>query len=188
MKKILCILVLSIFCLTGCQNNKPKNIDLTKICKSGEQKKDFYKKDFGNPDEENDGDDFDELVWRNYSINDSYSGLLTLRYYKDWDNLKDGDYYFIDWTWSTVGTKDDFLKIYNYCVNQYGKPWKTRTFKDNEYVGFDIREATPEDIWIYSDGGRLGLLLSYKETTNTIELVYPNYISHENFVSTEDET
>lgn len=183
MKKILCVLTLSIFCLVGCQNNKSKDTDITKIWKSGEQEKDFYKKDFGNPDEENDGDDFDELIWRDYHINDSYSGLLTLQYRKDEDGLDSEDYYFIDWIWSAIGTKDDFLKIYNYCVNQYGKPWKT--FKDNEYVTFDIREATPADTRIYSDGDHLGLALRYKEDSNTIELIYPAFISAEDLTNTD---
>lgn len=185
MKKILCVLTLSIFCLVGCQNNKSKDTDITKIWKSGEQEKDFYKKDFENPDEENEEDYFDELVWRDYHINDSYSGLLTLQYDKDNSN-EIGKYYFIDWIWSAIGTKDDFLKIYNYYVNQYGKPLSS--LYDNTVITFDIREATPEDRHLYSDGDHLGLVLKYKEDTNTIELIWPVTLSPDDLSDTENET
>ena len=186
MKKIFCALALSILCLTGCQSNKSKSVDITKTWKSGEQKKDFYKKDLGNPDEENEKEDWDELIWRDYPINDSYNGLLTLQYHKDMD-LKDGNYYFIDWIWSAIGTKDDFLKIYNYYVNQYGKPLSSLC--NNTIVTFDIREITSDDNRIfYSDGDHLGLVLKYKEDTNTIELTWPVTLSPEDLSTSEEES
>ena len=184
MKKILCALVLSMICLTGCQSNKSKNADITENWKTGELKKDFYKKDFGVPDEEHEQDLWDEIVWRNYPINDSYSGLLTLQYDKDNSN-EVGNYYFIDWVWSAISTKDDFLKIYNYCVNLYGKP--LNALNNNEYVVFDVREATPNDVHLYEEGSRLGLSIYYKESDNTIKITYPAYISPEDLTSLSEE-
>lgn len=59
---------------------------------------------------------------------------------------------------------------------------------NNEYVVFDVKEATSNDILLYEEGSHLGLSIYYKENDNTIKITYPAYISPEDLTSTEEET
>lgn len=180
MKRIIYILIISALCLTGCQN-KAKDINIIETWKTGSLQKDFYKKDFDKPSKED--EDNEEIIWNDYAINKIH-GILTVYYVNNSGNNAD-NYYFSYWDWTSIGVKDDFLKLYNFFTNQYGKPYKISN--DNTYILFDIRESSPE-YGLYTEGEHQGLSLQYSENTNTIELTWPVTLSPDDLSDTENET
>ena len=172
MKKILCALVLSMFYLTGCQNNKTEETaDFTQKLEAGNLKEDSFEKKLGKPDKENKNEMMYKFAWNDYELVDSFHGLLELGCGKNDDWIP-------CWKWTSGGTKDSFLNLYNTLVGIYGKP--KYTSDDGINISFPFKEdvlASGYNGYVkYCDdyGLEMSIFLGYDEESNMITVVWPN--------------
>lgn len=175
MKKIFCILVLSAFCLAGCQNNKTEETaetaDFTRKLEAGNLKEDSFEKELGKPDKENENEMMYKFTWNDYELVDSFHGLLELGCGKkdDWIPC---------WRWTSAGTKESFLNLYNVLVGIYGKP--KHTSEDGVNISFpfkdDVLSSGYNGYVKYCDdhGLEMSIFLGYDEESNMITVVWPN--------------
>lgn len=174
MKKIFCILALSMLCLTGCQNKTEKTMDFTKKLEAGNLKENFFEKELGKPDKD-DKNEMYRFAWNNYELINSFHGLLELGY--GGNNEEDGCW-IPCWKWTSAGTKDSFLNLYNTLVGIYGKP--SYTSNDNTKITFSFKEDTLSNGYNgyvkYCDdyGLKMSIALMYDEGSNMITVIWPS--------------
>jgi hypothetical protein len=171
MKKLFCITVIIMFCITGCGKIKmSKDTNILSAMVLGKQQKSFYEKTLGNPDlNEN-----TKLVWNNYEMTQGLTGILSAVILNDnSDNTKS---IVCEWDWTCVGTKDDYIKIYQYFTNEYGNPYVSNKYNTQaiflpkkETITFQRSDSSgTHDVNIYQS-----ISLYYDEGTNTINFMYP---------------
>ena len=158
MKRVLCIIMLSALCLTGCEKSNIANISSTMVF--GDQDDNFYEKTFGKPDVM----EKRKLIWNKYNLVDDFYGELSA---STNDYKQDSKLSISEWDWTCVGTEDDYFKIYKGFASEYGQAiplrdnntWcvfrienKPRKGVDYTY-GADIRYDTDSNIihfrWYY---------------------------------------
>lgn len=171
MKKSFFIAAAITLCITGCGKiNISKDANILSTMVLGKQEKDFYKKSLGNPD----SDKNTNLIWNNYEIIHGLNGTLSAQVLNDnSDNTKS---IICEWDWTCVGTKDDYIKIYQYFTNEYGNPYISNKY--NTQAIFLPKKETrtlqrldssgTHDVNIYQS-----ISLYYDESTNTINFMYP---------------
>ena len=165
MKKILCILTLSVLCLTGCEKSNISNIsNISSAMVFGDQEDNFYEKTFGKPDVM----EKRKLIWNKYNLVDDFYGELSV---KTNDYEQDSKLSTYEWDWMCVGTEEDYFEIYKSFASKYGQAIPIRD--DNTRCVFQIEEK-PREGSEYARGAEL----RYDADTNTINFMwdYPIFL------------
>ena len=132
MKKIFCILVLSMLCLTSCSNNKTQEkLNILQCMKKDDTQKFGIVSILGEPDGQEITDNYESYTWNKYELLKGYMGVLQFNVSTKIDS--------ISWLWRITGDDKDYKKIYSAIINEFGKEYSDSTFTEGMGDTFSLK-------------------------------------------------